>query len=57
MIDENLKLWLIEVNHTPSLATDSLFDMDLKKKIVEDTIRLLKLTMKRKMNYLNNQRI
>jgi len=57
MIDEHLKPWLIEVNHAPSLATESVFDMFLKKKLVEDTIRLLNLTMKRKMNYINNQRI
>jgi len=54
MIDENLKPWLIEVNHAPSLATESPFDLSLKKKVVEDTIRLLNLTMKRKMNYVNN---
>ena len=54
MIDEHLKPWLIEVNHAPSLATESVFDMFLKKKLVEDTIRLLNLTMKRKMNYINN---
>ena len=57
MIDENLKPWLIEVNHAPSLATESPFDLSLKKKVVEDTIRLLNLTMKRKMNYVNNQRL
>lgn len=57
MIDEHLKPWLIEVNHAPSLATESIFDMHLKKKLVEDTIRLLNLSMKRKMNYINNQRV
>ena len=57
MIDEHLKPWLIEVNHAPSLATESVFDMHLKKKLVEDTVRLLNLTMKRKMNYINNQRV
>jgi tubulin polyglutamylase TTLL6/13 len=54
MLDEDLKPWLIEVNHAPSLATESLFDMTLKKKLVEDTIRILNLSMKRKMNYINN---
>ena len=31
MLDSNLKPWLIEVNHAPSLATDSPFDLTLKQ--------------------------
>lgn len=54
MIDDELKPWLIEVNHAPSLATDSAFDLSVKKKLVYDTIRLLNLSMKRKWNYINN---
>ena len=57
MIDEQLKPWLIEVNSSPSLWMGSKFDRNLKKKVIEDTIRLLNLTMKRKMNYINNQRV
>lgn len=53
MIDANLKPWLIEVNHAPSLATDSAFDLTVKKKLVADTIRLLNLSIKRKWNYIN----
>jgi len=34
MIDRKLKPWLLEVNHAPSLATDSAFDMKVKKKLV-----------------------
>jgi len=54
MIDDQLNPWLIEVNHAPSLATESVFDTVLKKKLVEDTVRILNLNMKRKMNYINN---
>jgi tubulin polyglutamylase TTLL6/13 len=53
MIDEDLKPWLIEVNHAPSLACESLFDATLKKKLLEDTFRLLNLSIKRKMQYVN----
>lgn len=49
MIDKKLKPWLLEVNHAPSLATDSAFDMKVKKKLVEDTIRILNLSRKRKI--------
>ena len=44
MIDRHLKPWLIEINHAPSLLTDSAFDFTLKKNLVEDTIQLLCLT-------------
>jgi tubulin polyglutamylase TTLL6/13 len=30
MLDSNLKPWLIEVNHAPSLATESAFDLKIK---------------------------
>jgi len=51
MIDKKLNPWLLEVNHAPSLATDSAFDMKVKKKLVEDTIRILNLSRKRKIQY------
>ena len=52
LIDKHLKPWLIEINHAPSLNTDSEFDFLLKKKLVEDTIKLLCLTPERKELYL-----
>ena len=53
MLDANLKPWLIEVNHAPSFATESLFDISIKKKLLEDTFRLLNLTNKKKNKVLN----
>jgi tubulin polyglutamylase TTLL6/13 len=50
MIDDALKPWLIEVNHAPSFATESPFDLQLKTKLLEDTFRILNLTQKKK-NY------
>ena len=57
MIDDQLKPWLIEVNHAPSLATESAFDLTIKSKLVEDTIRLLNMSMKKKWNYINQQKV
>jgi len=51
MIDDTLKPWLIEVNHAPSFATESPFDLNLKSKLLEDTFRILNLTQKKK-NFL-----
>lgn len=48
MLDSKLKPWLIEVNHAPSLSTDSAFDLKIKRKLVEDTIKILNLSLKRK---------
>jgi len=57
MLDDNLKPWLIEVNHAPSFATESLFDISIKKKLLEDTFRLLNLTNKKKNKILNEQKM
>lgn len=56
MLDQNLKPWLIEVNHAPSLATESAFDLTLKVQLVGDTIRLLNLSHQRKLEYINKQK-
>lgn len=37
MIDHRLKPWLIEVNHTPSFATDTPLDYDIKSKLIAET--------------------
>lgn len=37
MIDSKLKPWLLEINQSPSFATDSAFDFRLKKKLMEET--------------------
>ena len=32
MIDHKLKVWLFEVNHTPSFSTDTPFDFKIKNR-------------------------
>jgi len=51
MLDYDLRPWLIEVNHAPSLATESAFDKNLKLQLIEDTLRLLNLSFQRKKDY------
>ena len=46
MLDENLKSWLIEVNHTPSFATDTELDVKIKKNLIKDTLILINLKNK-----------
>ena len=46
MLDEKLKCWLVEVNHSPSFATDSELDRDVKESLITDTLRLVRLDQK-----------
>ena len=41
MIDSNLKPWLIEVNHNPSLTCDTPFDRELKGAVVRGALELI----------------
>ena len=41
MIDSNLKPWLLEVNLSPSLATDSPLDLHIKSNLIADTLNLV----------------
>lgn len=43
IIDANLKPWLLEVNLSPSLATDSPLDLHIKGNLVADTLNLIGL--------------
>jgi len=52
MIDDELNPWIIEVNHAPSFATDSTYDMAVKLSLIEDTMNLLNLSHKRKQDYI-----
>lgn len=40
LIDEELKLWLLEVNLTPSLAPDSEMDFNVKSTLLSDLFSL-----------------
>ncbi|CAG9328553.1 unnamed protein product [Blepharisma stoltei] len=43
LIDSNLKPWLLEVNLTPSLATDAPLDLHIKGNLIADTFNLIGL--------------
>ena len=48
LIDEKLRPWLLEVNHSPSFNCDSDLDKDIKKTVVADTMKILNLTSEKK---------
>lgn len=53
MLDQNLKPWLLEVNQSPSFKTDAGLDTRVKGELIRDTLKLLNVTYKRKMRYIN----
>jgi hypothetical protein len=43
LIDDTLRPWLIEVNSSPSMGTDSELDSRVKHQMIMDTIKLVRL--------------
>jgi hypothetical protein len=41
LLDTNFKPWLLEVNHTPSLKTDTPLDKLIKSHLILDTLNLI----------------
>jgi len=57
MIDSDLKPWLLEVNLSPSMATDSPLDMSIKSTVVTDCFNLVGLRkFDRKREQLNKMK-
>ena len=47
-LDEKLKPYVLEVNHTPSFATESQLDAYIKKGVIRDALKLLNVNVKTK---------
>lgn len=41
ILDNKLKPWLLEVNHTPSFSADSPLDYAIKSNLILDTLNLI----------------
>lgn len=41
MIDSNHKVYLIEINHTPSFSADTPLDELIKSNLIRDTLNLM----------------
>lgn len=52
ILDENMKPYLLEVNHTPSFATDTPLDSLIKKNLIRDSINLMNVNLKTKNEIL-----
>lgn len=51
ILDEDLKPWLLEVNHTPSFTTDTPLDLQIKRHLIMDTLVLANIKNKTKKMY------
>ena len=56
LVDDKLKPWLIEINHSPSFDTDTQFDFKLKKDILGDTLEILNMSFQKKKRYQRQYR-
>lgn len=48
LLDEKAKPILLEINHSPSFATDAPIDIKIKTELIKDSLTLLGLTQHRK---------
>ncbi|KAK3255047.1 hypothetical protein CYMTET_35758, partial [Cymbomonas tetramitiformis] len=55
LLDDDLKPWLMEVNHSPSFNTDTALDTEVKNAVLHDTIHSLGLSVAARTKYLNHQ--
>lgn len=52
MIDKKFRPWLIEVNQSPSFATDSPLDYKIKKAVLVDTFKMLNVSYKKRQRII-----
>ena len=51
MLTSDLKPIVIEVNHTPSFETGTPLDYMIKKNLIVDTLKLMRITQKNKRKH------
>jgi hypothetical protein len=59
LIDSDLKPWVLEVNLSPSLVTDSPLDHAIKSTLITDTLNLLQIKRfeRKKIETMNSLRL
>ena len=56
MLDHKLKPWLIEVNHTPSFTTDTPLDRNIKKSVIRDALKIMRVSINNRIRFKNKRR-
>jgi len=45
MLDQKLRPWMIEVNHTPSFNSDTQCDAEVKNHLVKNTLEIIQMSV------------
>lgn len=56
ILDDKLKPYLLEVNHTPSFSTDTPLDSFIKKNVIKDALTLMNINVKTKNEILTQRK-
>jgi tubulin polyglutamylase TTLL6/13 len=56
ILDEKLKPYVLEVNHTPSFSTDTPLDTLIKKNAIRDSLQLMNINVKTKAEIMNQRK-
>ena len=56
MIDNKCRPWLLEVNQSPSFATDSPLDYKVKKTVLSDAFTLLNVSYDKRVQYIKQKK-
>jgi hypothetical protein len=53
MLDQKLRPWMLEVNHTPSFNSDTQCDAEVKNALVKNTLDIIQLSSetRKRLNY------
>lgn len=57
MLDNKLKPWVLEVNHSPSFACDSDLDKEIKSGVISGAIKLLNLSGSSQRKYQKQEKV
>ena len=55
LLDDNLKAWLVEVNHSPSFGCDARLDKQVKSSLIADTMLALNQKSEERLNFFDAQ--
>ncbi|XP_053331380.1 tubulin polyglutamylase ttll6-like [Spea bombifrons] len=56
ILDQKLKPWLLEVNHTPSFTTDSRLDHEVTDALLQDTLNIIRIRASDKRQVIEEER-
>ena len=53
MLDQKLKPWMLEVNHTPSFGSDTSVDEAVKRGLLRNTLEIIQMSVEHRKRIAN----